>query len=154
MNDNPLLPRWRLLDLIMLLAIGLLVIDGKAHLSRLGHEFAETAILLVWLVTICVWLLANASAISREQRQESGSSYRAVSERTTVYRSNAQPANQRSDFAESLRGSPSNDQASTLPGNNSLPTLDASSAASASDVPASQPDAHATAPGGLTERMI
>lgn len=66
MSGNNSRPQWRWLNLIVLLAIGLLALDGRAHLSAMGHEAAEIGIVLVVFGLIGLWLLANAGAISSE----------------------------------------------------------------------------------------
>lgn len=151
---NPLLPRWRRLDLITLFVIGLLVIDGKAHLSRLGHQFAEVAILLVWVVLMYLWLQANASAISQEQWQKNGKTYRIVPGHITVYRNSALPGYRSSDFNESARGSSCYNQTSTAPENDSVHTLDPSPVPSVRDIATSVPDATETASTGSTGTVI
>jgi hypothetical protein len=64
MSDNNTRPQWRWLNLIVLLAVGLLALDGRTHLSELGHEAAEIGIVLATFGLIGLWLLANAGAIS------------------------------------------------------------------------------------------
>lgn len=145
MNSNPVRPRYRMLDLILILVIGLLVIEAKAHLSSVGHQFAEIAIVLVWVVLMYLWLQGNASAISQEQWQKSGRTYRIVPGHITVYRNSALPGYRTSDFNESARGSSRSSQTSTAPENDSLYTLDPSSVRSVSAVAASEPDANETA---------
>lgn len=66
MSSNNSRPQWRWLTLIMLLATGLLALDGRARLSNLGHEAVEIVIVLVVFGLIGLWLLANAGAISNE----------------------------------------------------------------------------------------
>lgn len=65
MQNNPR-PKWRLLNLIVVLAFGLLALDARAHFSQVGHEAAEIGIVLVTFGLIGLWLLTNAGAISRE----------------------------------------------------------------------------------------
>lgn len=154
MNGNSVRPRWRVLDLILILVIGLLVIEAKAHLSSLGHQFAEVAILVVWLVLTWVWLQANASAISQEQWQKSRRTYRIVPGRITVYRSDARMASQTSALAHPVGGFLGNDQAPTAQRDNAVDTLDPASAAPENMVPTSPPDTKETAPRGLSERSI
>jgi hypothetical protein len=66
MSHNTERPKWRLLNLIVLLAVALLVVDSRAHLSQLGHELAEGAIVLATFGLLGLWLSANAEAIRQE----------------------------------------------------------------------------------------
>jgi hypothetical protein len=68
MPDNNTRPKWRLLNLIVLLAIGLLVLGERANLSPLGREAVEIAIVLAAFGLIGLWLRANAAALAREPR--------------------------------------------------------------------------------------
>ena len=64
--QNNTRPKWRLLNLIVILAFGLLALDAHAHFSQAGHEAAEIGIVLVIFGLIGVWLHANADAIRNE----------------------------------------------------------------------------------------
>ena len=66
MPNNTTRPKWRLLDLIIVLAVGLLALDARAHLSQIGHEAAEVGIVLVIFGLIGLWLWTNADAISSQ----------------------------------------------------------------------------------------
>lgn len=68
MPNNNTRPKWRLLNLIVVLAFGLLALGARADLSQLGHEAAEIGIVLVVFGLIGLWLHANAAAISIESR--------------------------------------------------------------------------------------
>ena len=59
-------PKWRLLNLIVALAIGLLALDARAHMSLIGHEASEIVIVLALFGLIGLWLRANAGAIAGE----------------------------------------------------------------------------------------
>ncbi len=64
--QNNTRPKWRLLNLIVVLAFGLLALDARVHLSQIGHEAAEIGIVLVIFGLIGLWLHANAEAIRGE----------------------------------------------------------------------------------------
>ncbi len=66
MPNNNTRPKWRFLNLIVALAVGLLALDAHAHLSQLGHEAAEIGIVLVVFGLIGLWLHSNAEAIRNE----------------------------------------------------------------------------------------
>lgn len=154
MNGNPVRPKWRVLDLILIVVIALLVVEARAHLSSLGHEFAEVAIVLVWVVLMYLWLQANAAAISQEQWRKTGKTVRIAPGRVTVYRSSSLPASQKAEPTQPLSSAPGHHQASTAQQDNALDTPDPASAASETVVPTISPAAKETAPRGLSERSI
>lgn len=154
MNGIPVRPRWRVLDLILIVVIGLLVVEARAHLSSLGHEFAELAIVLVWAVLMYLWLQANAAAISQEQWRKTGRTYRIASGRITVYQDNSLSASQKAKPTQPLSSAPGHHQASTAQQDNAGDTPDPASAAAETVVPTSSLAAKETAPRGLSERSI
>ncbi len=113
MNGIPVRPRWRVLDLILIVVIALLVVEARAHLSSLGHEFAEVAIVLVWVVLMYLWLQANAAAISQEQWRKTGKTVRIAPGCITVYRKSSLPASQKAEPAQPLSSAPGHHQVST-----------------------------------------
>lgn len=151
MNGNSARPSWWMLDLIMIFVIGLLLLEARTHLSSLGHEFTEVAIVGVWVVLIYFWLHANASALGHEQWQQTRRADRIASRRITVYNSGSLSASQTAAPAQPVSSLPGNDQASRAHRTDGVNPLDTPSAVPQNLAPISLPDTRETARRRLPE---
>lgn len=160
MFNKTIRPRWWLLDLIMVLVMGLLMVDARAHLSESGHQIAAVAVVLLWLVLIASWLRANAFALEQAEGRSDLSRQRILPSRITVYRGNALSENGEVAVGQVERGVTGQDSILTRfhdePAHNG--TFSAEDAAtplpSADPLPASQSEALTLASVGLPGRTV
>ena len=91
-------PRWILLNLIMLTAIGGLALEHGLHLTPTGHKITLVLIIAVFYGLMGLWVKSNATALEDRDAEER----RRLSHDPTHYRAPALPARKRSPFQETV----------------------------------------------------
>ena len=71
-------PKWWQLYLIFPLLLVLFVLDSRLRISTRGHEFVQIGIILLVYGLIHLWLKANRSALSEEDREQPFKIYRII----------------------------------------------------------------------------
>lgn len=89
-------PRWHLLDLILLLAIGCLVLGHGLHLTPMSHKLTLFLIVVVIYGLIGWWIRANSAALEDLEVEK----YRAQSRDPSVYGTQAFPTRTQARFRE------------------------------------------------------
>ena len=78
MSSSSLHPKWWQLYLIFPLLIILFALDSRLRISTRGHQAVQLGIIVLVYGLIHLWLKANRSALSAEDREQPAKIYRVI----------------------------------------------------------------------------
>jgi hypothetical protein len=91
-------PRWNMLNLILVLAVGGLALEHRLHLTPTGHTIVLILIVVILYGLMGVWVKSNATALEDLDAEE----YRKQSRDPAVYGTPEFPTRTQSDFRETV----------------------------------------------------
>ena len=91
-------PRWNMLNLVLLLAVGGLALEHWLHLSRAGHTIVLILMVVVIYGLMGLWVKSNETALEDLDTEE----YREQSRDPAVYGTPEFPTRTQSDFRETV----------------------------------------------------
>jgi len=91
-------PRWSMLNLIVLAALGGLVLEHNLHLTPTGHKIALFLIVVIIYGLIGLWVKSNATALEDLDAEE----YRRQSRDPALFGTPAFPTRTQSHFQETV----------------------------------------------------
>jgi hypothetical protein len=89
-------PRWNMLNLIVLAAVGGLALEHSLHLTPTGHKITLFLIIAVIYGLMGLWVKSNATALENLDAEE----YRRQSRDPSIYGTPAFPTRTQSHFQE------------------------------------------------------
>jgi hypothetical protein len=91
-------PRWNMLNLIILLAVGGLALEHRLHLTPTGHTIVLILIVVILYGLMGLWVQSNATALEDLDAED----YRTLSRDPSVYGTPEIPTRTQSDFRETV----------------------------------------------------